>query len=300
MPFFVVAAGAGQDDGKQIPPPRMGEEQVRLETTKANGIAKSDRQISFEVRRITASAQHWRDKFESRLKLVSDENETLAWVADHNTFVDLIEQTQADVHSYVFQAPKMTAFEFAHASMSGGRTLHYVARLERPEGTHAFRPVIKTVDDGWKVKVSGSFRDDGVRMSSDIVSSSVLGFDTLKRTMMNGDQVISGTIQIPNRVERRFLNTTDIRDDWSLIVSLGLKFNKDGGKQVLNLGRRLVGMEAVDANTDPIEELVVITPRRIRLGPDGRLGFLSGDAKAGQVHEIGNCRFCGWCEAIGS
>jgi hypothetical protein len=267
---LVVAAGAGKErrDGPSSVDGPFG---ASIENVESGNKIDTDRQISFELRRLEVPAESWRNRFESRLKLVSDEDDTSAWLLDRKRVHELLDLVQADSRAVVWQAPKVTTFEFAPAFINSAHTTAYVSRVEVLESGRGFRPIVKYVDDGWKVKVSGAFLEDGTRVSSDVRDSTLLGFTELHRTMLIDEREIKGTYQVPNKIDRHSVTACDIPDGSSLIVSLGLRFNTDVGKQIANAGRRLVGLGGVDVHSsNPNELLLIITPTKIVLGANGQ------------------------------
>ena len=202
-------------------------------------------------------AERWRDRFDSRLRLITQEAEVTAWIIDEQAYHDLVVYTAEDPEARILNFATVTAVEKDTATISLNRKVPYVARVEKldnPKAVH-FRPIIKEIEDGWRLNMSGSLLSAGTRISVDLRDSWLLGFHKLARTDRADGQELRNEFQVPNTIARRCQVSTDIPEGSSLVVSLGIRFDTD-------VDAPLAG-QRINANRKPHERLFVITPQKV-------------------------------------
>ncbi len=238
--------------------------------------ASTDRQISYEVRYLKLLTEPWRELMKDRLKLVQEEADVSVWIIEKQSLASLLNHAQTPAGGNVLQAPKVTSFENDHATIFNENKLHYLAQVEKVETSRGmgFRPIVKDIGIGWRVDVVGSFLPDGTNVSVDARDSILMAIHALTRKERFGDQEVVGTYQVPSMIEHRCRVAYAVPDESSLVISLGLQINETpifagvtevAGKlfETMGISRHEPAMSAT------CEHLVVITPRRIVLEPDG-------------------------------
>jgi beta-lactamase regulating signal transducer with metallopeptidase domain len=236
----------------------------------------SDRQISFEVRCINGlDANSWRNRFDDRLKPVHQDSDITAWFIDDPCLRDLLTLALGDTAVNVLMAPKITSFEGMKATIFNRGKQFYVSgfdKLETAKGP-AFKPIVKDVEVGSRIEMTGSFLHDGTRLVVDLRDSSVLSMHTLFRTgqFRNGD--VRAVYQVPTAIDRRFQVSYDVPEGSILVISLGLDEQAGrmgGAAEFASDLLEAVGLPSLKAKSVIRERLVVIKPRRIILESEAR------------------------------
>ena len=236
----------------------------------------SDRQISFEVRYINGlDANSWRNRFDDRLKVIQQDADVTAWFIDDQCLGELLTVAQGDTAVNVLRAPKVTSFENAKATIFSRDKQYYVSGLEKFETSEglAFKPIVKDVELGYRIDMTGSFLPDGTRLAVDLRDSSLLSMHNLVRVGRSRNGDVKYSYQVPTAIDRRFQVSCDVPEGSNLVISVGLdeQTGRVGGPAVLASGLlETVGLPSLKAGSITRERLVVIKPRKIILESEER------------------------------
>jgi hypothetical protein len=238
----------------------------------AQGNVADDRQIAYEVRYIVSNEGAWRQPLLDRLKLIKQEADVAAWTLDDKALLDLLTRAQGDTKTNVLQAPKVTSFSGARATIINRRKQHYVAGVEKLEyaARPAFRPIVKELQIGGKLDMTGTIVPGGTRLSVSLSDSWLLALRTMGCEHRVGAEVHPAQYQIPTMIDRRCELTCDLPEGTHLLISLGLS---DEPRKPTGLAGLANGAFAAIGLPEPIrfvpfERLVLITPRPIILESD--------------------------------
>jgi hypothetical protein len=185
--------------------------------------ADFDRQICFEVRYFSLDANPWREGFKDHLKLINQEADVCAWIIDDKSVPDLLNSAQ-DATPNVFQAPKVTTFENAHALISDTYKKSYVSQVEKVETAAGlgFRPIVKECELGSRIDVVGSFTANGTAIVANVRDSSLVSLHTLVRRETFRDQNYAAEYQVPTAIERNCRVSCEVPDNSVILISMGL------------------------------------------------------------------------------
>jgi beta-lactamase regulating signal transducer with metallopeptidase domain len=231
--------------------------------------ADFDRQICYEIRYLSLDANPWREAVKDHLKLINQEADVCAWIIDDKSVPDLLNSAQ-DATSNVFQAPKVTTFENAHALISDTYKKSYISQFEKVETAAGlvFRPVVKECELGRRIDVVGSFTANGTAVVANVRDSSLVSLHTLVRRETFRNQKYAADYQVPTAIERNCRVSCEVPDSGSLLISMGLHERRgrlsNAGETASGL-LEAVGLPPVPARAVISERLVMITPRRIVL-----------------------------------
>ncbi len=237
---------------------------------------QSDRLIvTYDVRNFDGlDANSWRNRLDDRLKLIQQEADVTVWVIDDNSLYDLLTFAQGDTRCNVLMAPKVSADEGARAIVVNRRKHHYISgfeKIQRPEGL-AFKPIVKSLESGYRIEMTGSLLATGMRLAVDLRDSSYLMHGlSQKGRFRNGD--VKVTYQVPTAIERRFRVSCDIPEGSSVVISLGLEERSgqlDGPAEVASGILQTVGFSKIKADPVISERLIVIKPRRVDSAAGGK------------------------------
>ncbi len=236
----------------------------------------SDRQISFEVRYVSGiDANSWRNRFEDRLKVMRQDADVSAWLIDGQCLSDLLTLAQGDTVVDALMAPKITAFENAKARITNRRKQYYVSGLEKLETSRgpAFKPIVKDVEVGYRIDMTGSFLPDGTRLVVDLRDSSLITLHNLVREGRTSGGDIGVSYQVPTAIDRNIPVSCDVPDGSSLVISAGLEEPTVRAGETVGLARGLlesVGLASFRPKAVVRERLVIIRPRKIILESEER------------------------------
>jgi hypothetical protein len=239
----------------------------------AGGVARAtvtdDRQIAYKVRYIVSNEGDWRQTLLDRLKLIKQEANVASWTLDDAALHDLLTQAFGDAKTNVLQAPKVTSFNGALATIVNRRKQPYVAGVERIEAAArpAFRPIVKELEIGSKLDMTGTIVPGGTRLSVSLSDSWLLALRTMGCQHRVGSEVQTAEYHIPTMIDRRCELTCDLPEGTHLLISLGLS---DEPRKPSGLAGLANGVFAAIGLPEPIrsvpfERLVLISPRPIIL-----------------------------------
>ena len=227
---------------------------------------EDDRQICFQVRFIVSNSGAWRKPLGDRLELLKREGEVAAWTLDDRALTALLDGAQTDKRTNVLQAPKVTSFNGARATILNRSKQFYVADVERVDGPHpGFRPIVKSLDLGSRVDMTGTVQPRGTRLSARVSDSWLVAMPTRSREERIGSQIQRVEYHDPSVIERACDVTADIPEGTHLLVSLGRSTTSPkvtGLPGLVNNVFAAIGLpEPIELV--PFERLVLITPRPI-------------------------------------
>lgn len=252
-----VTEGAGRREGTPAPPPAP---------------RGSGRQISYEVRYIEADADFWRNRLNGRLRPVEGRADDTTWILDQAAISDLLTVIQADPRSNVIQAPRTTAFEGGHATVTNAVKRYFVSSVDpvRSPNFVGFRPEAKPVTIGNTLDLSGHLKPGATFLSIDLHDTSLVAVHGLTRVEESPEGRRAAQYEVPTTIERHCRLEAAIPEGSTLMVSLG--FHERPGR-LNGLVKADIGLlEAAGAPTlkpsgRTAERLVLITPREF--GPKG-------------------------------
>jgi hypothetical protein len=236
-------------------------------------VVDDDRQISSQVRFINGDAGSLR-KLLDRLKLIKQEADVTAWTLDDMALRDLPTQAQGDVRMNILQAPKVTSFNGAHAVIINCKKQPYVAGYDKVEdAARPFRPILKELEVGSKLDMTGVIVPGGTRLSVNVSDSWLLGLRTAMCEQRIGPEIVAADYHIPDMVDRKCQVACDIPEGSHLLISLGLsdppKSPSTGMAGLVNGLFASIGLPQ-PIGFVPFERLVMITPRPIVLEHEER------------------------------
>ena len=232
--------------------------------------ADFDRQICFEVRYFSLDANPWREAFKDHLKLINQEADVCAWIIDDKSVPDLLNSALQDATSNLFQAPKVTTFENAHALISNTYKKSYVSRVEKVETAAGlvFRPIFKECELGSRIDVLGSITANETEIVANVRDSSLVSLHTFVRRETFRDQKYAAEYQVPTAIERNCRVSCEVPDNSVILISMGLQERRgrlsDAGETASGC-LEAVGLPPVPARPVTCERLMMIKPRRIVL-----------------------------------
>jgi hypothetical protein len=285
LALIAVAAGAADDQPSVKPEvPRIASETIPFHA-RTKVTAQDDRQISYQVRYIVGHAEAWRPLLLPRVKLIQQEAEVSAWLLDDKALTDLLNSAQADTRTNVQMAPKVTSFVGAKAKITSRTKNYYVSGVEDFEAAGpAFRPVIKAIEPGFAVEMTGTILPGATRLSVGVEDTALLGFHTMAREKLVGDQIIRAQYQIPTTAKREIKVDCEIPKGEHLLISLGLRDQPGtlpGAARLANSVLSHVGLPEFQPAPYTTETLVLITPRPIVLEGEERPIRSAGPKKGG-------------------
>jgi Zn-dependent protease with chaperone function len=203
-----------------------------------------DAQIAYEVRYLVLEGQPWRDRLQGRVTPCRTESEARGWIIDESALRDLLQNPQGNRTTSVLQAPKVTTFEFARATLLSDTDPpsleHYPAEWWH---TQNIKDDSRVARERSRLDLMGAFMPRGVRISVTLRDS-----DLSKAQEDNPNAETVRTPLAPGKA--RYQGAHDIPDGSSLLISLGQYKRRRAFRSVTS------------------ERLVVITPQRIVLEPE--------------------------------
>jgi beta-lactamase regulating signal transducer with metallopeptidase domain len=274
LALIATAAGAADDRPSAKPEqPRVASEDLPFHA-RPKVTVQDDRQISYQVRYVVGHAEAWRQLLLPRMKLIQQEADCSAWLLDDNALTDFLTSAQADTRTNVLMAPKVTSFVGAKATITSRTKHHYVSGVEDFEaGGPAFRPVVKAIEPGFAVEMTGTILPGATRLSVGVEDTALLGFHTMAREKQVGDQIIRAQYQIPTTTKRGVKVDCEIPKGEHLLISLGLRDQPGslpGAARLANSVFARVGLPEFQPAPYTTETLVLITPRPIVLEKEER------------------------------
>ncbi len=265
--LVATAAGLARDDPPGSSAAALHESPLSGETD-SRKLPCTERQIAYGVRFCRLPVGPWRELLLDRIQTIKQEADVSAWIMDDKALFDFLKLVQNDTQSNVLQAPKVTAFEGAHAVITSTKKTFYVASVERVE--KGFRPVVKHLDVGMKLDLTGTHLPRGTRLSVDVSHSSLLGFHTLVRKAEIDGKVQAAQYQVPTALNRRCQVSCDLHEGSFLVISTGLSEEHEGLSGIAGFASdalESVGLPKLDKSTT-YEQLVIVNTRRIDLEPE--------------------------------
>jgi hypothetical protein len=240
----------------------------RWDVAGGNTVVDDDRQVCFEVRYIVTNANSWRDDLGDKLNLIKREGEVAVWTLDEKAVRDLLVQAQGDARCNILQAPKVTTFNGARATIFNQHKVFYVAGVEKVDTSPAaFRPIVKGLDLGSHLDMTGTILPTTTRLSVSLSDSWLVAMETKSHQEKIGSEIQSAQIQIPTVVERKCEVNRDIPDGTHLLISLGAAVRTQrltGLPGLVNDLFATIGL-AEPMQVVPCERLVLIRPMPIIL-----------------------------------
>lgn len=200
--------------------------------------ASPDRLISYEVRFIELSAGPWRDHMKGRITPLGPDAGARGWLVDEDALISLLRHLMKSTAANLVQAPKVTAFEGARATIFNGPD-----RMSGSTHVEGQEEVARTAaggrDERIRIDLGGTLSPRGTRLSVDLRDPThPAGRDAR---------------------DARYEGSCDVPEGSSLLVSLGHHEGLDGRRPV------------------KLERLAVITPRRVVLEPEPRTAAEAAD-----------------------
>lgn len=215
-------------------------------------------QYTYEVCFLDLGTLDWRSDACSGLKMVDQQQGSMIWLADDGALSSLLTRCQEDATGNVLQAPKVTSPAGATACIANEEHRNFVAHLEKltegPAGhftSLAFRPHVRTIDEGCKLSISGTPAERGTKLNVCLDETRFLAFHTAivkGQIEPQGDgrpDRLNAQCQVPEVAQKHVAGTWTVPAGQNLVVSLGARTVEQG-----RMRKKAVR-----------ETLVVITPR---------------------------------------
>ncbi len=215
---------------------------------------------TYEIRFLDLGSLDWRSDACSGLKMVDQQQGSMIWLADDAALGSLLGCCQGESASNVVQAPKVTSPAGATACVANEEQRNYVAHIEKltqGPADHptalAFKPEIRTIDDGCKIVLSGTPAECGTKLNVCVDETRFLAFHTAivkGRIAPQADgraDRVDAQCQVPEVAQQRVVGTWTVPAGQNLVVSLGARTVEQG-----RMRKRVVR-----------ETLVVITPHPV-------------------------------------
>jgi len=203
-----------------------------------------ERLISYEVRLVNIQDEPWHHYLKGRLKPLEPEAEGRGWVIAHGGLVDFMNHIMANPTTNLLQAPKLTAYENARATVVRSPDKFSATSHSKSESKPA-QPVDRD-NEGTRIDLNGSRTPRGTRLSVDLRDSRIAA----GRDVREDEPKADASHRPPATGEVRFKKSCDIPKGSSLLVSMGSHERR--------LGTR----------SETSELLVIITPRCFTLEPE--------------------------------
>ena len=228
---------------------------------------RSDRIIEYHVRYASdLDPEAWRNLLKDHLRLIKQDADVSAWIMDDNALHDLLIFAQNDTRTSVLLAPKCIANEGVQISVINREKQFYVASVNRVENAKAagFRPIVKDLDVGSRIDMTGSLMPGGTRLSVNLSDTSLVGIHTMSRRESFGGQVLSAQYQVPTALKRRCEVSCDLPAHANLVISLGLSEHRSNLSGVAGIASDLlasVGLPKLEGKSTTFERLIIISAR---------------------------------------
>lgn len=195
-------------------------------------------QISYEMRVVDMPAAEWREAYYRQCTRVGREGRSTVWTADEKTVAQMLKAMQGSTRSNVVQAPKVTAFAGAEATIDTKHRRAFVVDVDRVEGGQAdalvsgFRPSVDEINEGLRVSMAGRRTSRGVRahLKADSTWVGHVARARTRETVPNkgfGTSSIEADLQLPQVVEAKVEGDYEIPEGNQLLVSLGTATSVD-------------------------------------------------------------------------
>lgn len=190
-------------------------------------------QISYEVRVVDTPAAEWREAFYRHCKRVGREGRSTVWTVEEKTAAAMVDRQLGSVATSVVQAPKVTAFAGASATIDTRHPRAFVVDVDRvADGpvdhapSLAYHPSVDEIREGTTVSIDGRRTAAGVRAHVKLDSTWVGHVARAKttETIQNkeyGKTSVTAGFELPQVVEAKVEGDYEIPRDQMLLVSLG-------------------------------------------------------------------------------
>ena len=269
--FALLAASAGMAGDRPPTPASRPAAAGRVNASQEN-----KPMISYEVRWISGlDAEPWRNLLQDRLKLVSQDADVCAWIADDKAIFDLLTLAMAHTMTNVLQAPKAVGEENATVTLANVAKQFYVAQVEKIENqdTTGFRPTVKNIEIGVRLELTGALLDRSTKLTLNLHDTDLLAMHTLHRKDQIGDRLVKAEYQVPTPVERSCRVACEIPEGSSLLISMGMRERRGRSSDAAETASellQLVGLPPLPARSVTCERLVCVMPRRVMPSTDRR------------------------------
>jgi Zn-dependent protease with chaperone function len=250
-------------------------------------VVSDDRQICYQVRFINSDPEAWRPLLLDRLKLIKQEADVAAWTLDDKALLDLSTLVEHDASLSVRATVNLTAFNAVPATVTDRRKQEYVAGYEKiDDATLPLRPILKTLEIGSKLDISGTIETRGTRLAVEVSDCWLLGYQTMLCKERVGAELVAAEYHVPSSVDRKCQVDLEIPKGSHLLISLGLssgmKKPTSGAAALVNDAFAWAGLPE-PMGVVRFERLVVVTPKPIILESDERPVPSATRVKAGRT-----------------
>ncbi|MEW4568885.1 M56 family metallopeptidase [Tautonia sp. JC769] len=234
--------------------------------------------VSYEVRFLSTEAGPWRDRLKTPLRPLDEPHGDSAWLLKEKDLVDLLAVVQDNLSTNLVQAPKVTTGEGSTANIFDVGKRHYVGDVTPVIGEDSvtFDPIHKSLDEGVSIGIVGTFGEGETTIDLDARYQSIVSFHTFHREFDTPFGKKKALVQVPTTTDQRLDLSATIPDGSTLMVKLGVIEQPAKLPGVTEFAIALFGDVTgtpLKARGTPVESFALITPHRIILREEERLGI---------------------------
>ena len=211
-------------------------------------------QISYEMRVVDTPAAEWREAFYRHCRRIGREGRSTVWTVEEKTAAAMLDKGLGRIEAKLVQAPKVTAFAGASATIDTRQTRSFVVdvdvdRMADGPVDHApsiaYQPSVDQIREGVSVSVAGRRTAAGVRAHVK-VDSTWIGHVTKAKTSETirnkdyGKTSITADMDLPQVVEAKLEGDYEIPRDQMMLVSLGTATTVDARNRPVVMERLLM------------------------------------------------------------
>lgn len=204
--------------------------------------------ITFEVRHIDLQGVGWRNALAGGMEQVGWVDGVTTWTLPDAEVKTLLTTLQADTTANVVQAPNLTTWLGAKATVIDSKSQNLVTGFDRiADGPRfeataiAFQPRVATIDEGVSLTLSADRAEGGgYQVTVDVREKFLAGIqqtqvnDGVKANPKNGMKAthLATTVQVPQVVQVAAAGTYPVAEGRHLLVSLGPRERDQKGRFV--------------------------------------------------------------------
>ena len=217
------------------------------------GVVRAEpEQISYEMRVVDTHAAGWREAYYRHCTRIGREGRSTVWTIEEKTAAAMLDKQLGHVETNLVQAPKVTAFAGASATIDTRHPRHFVVDVDRvADGpvdhapSIAYRPSVDEIREGVSVSVSGRRTAAGVRAHVKVESTWVghVAQSKTRETIQSkeyGETSVAAGMDLPQVVEAKVEGDYEIPRDQLMLVSLGTATTVDARNNPVVMERLLM------------------------------------------------------------
>lgn len=191
--------------------------------------------IVFDVGAIQVEGLDWRAAIHGKAKVVSHQGGATVWTIEPGDLHPLLKEIRKTPGVRTLQAPRVSAFAEANATVFHASQRHYVAHLERiadgpprRAGSLAFKPEVGSIRDGFHAILSGRKLDQGVLVNAAVDETRLIALHTVSvRDGVTGEKTGNGPTTVHAQYQVPEVAASKVEGEWlipkegALLIALG-------------------------------------------------------------------------------